>query len=127
MLQYLEKEGFEEVDEIEYKDNIIVYNFFYAFDEAETEAARDYANENCDDAKGEESWTEEFFLPNLTEIAADNVKDVLEEMCSEFEVEGEFAVYELDRNSHDKCEFTIVFGAKNAKFDIEKIMDELQL
>lgn len=127
MIQYLEKEGLEEVDEIEYKDNIIVYDFFYSFDDAEIEAATEYANENCEDSKGEESWTEEFFLPNLTEMAADNVNDILEEMCNEFEVQGEFAAYELDRNSHEKCEFIIVFGAKGAEFDIEKVMDELQL
>lgn len=127
MLQYLEKEGLEEIDEIEYSDKIMAYNFFYSFDEAEIDAAREYANENYDEAGGEENWNEEYFLPYLAEMAADNVKDILEEMCSEFELDGEFMVYELDNNRYESCEFAIVLGEQGLEFDIEKIMDELEL
>jgi hypothetical protein len=127
ILKYLEKQGLEEIDEIEYKKEIVAYNFFYAYDKTELEAARDYADENYIEAEGEENWNEEFYLPYLTEMAADNVRDLLDDIISEFEVEGDFMVYELDRNSHDKCEFTIIIAEKGTKFDIEKIMDKLEL
>lgn len=127
MLGYLEGQGFVEVDEIEYNEDIVVYNFFYSFDDAELVAAREYANENYIESKGEESWNEEFFLPYLTEMAADNVRDILEEMCNEFKIEGEFMVYGLDANSPENCEFTIVLAQEGSEFDIEKIMDELEL
>lgn len=127
ILEYLEDHGFEEIDEIEYNKNIVAYNFFYSFDAPELEAAREYANENYEEANGEESWNEEFFLPYLTEMAADNVKDILEDMCEEFEVEGEFVVYELEQSRPEKCEFTIVVAEDGSEFDIEKIMDELEL
>jgi hypothetical protein len=127
LMEYLKKEGLEEIDEIEYKKDIIAYNFFYAFDKTELEAARDYADENYNEAEGEENWNEEYYLPYLTEIAADNVKDILEDILSEFEVDGDFMVYELDRDSYDKCEFTVIIAEKGTKFDIEKIMDKLEL
>lgn len=127
MLKYLEGQKLEEVDEIEYNENIVAYNFFYPFDDAELIAAKEYANENYEEAKGEESWNEEFFLPYLTEIAADNVRDMLEDMCAEFETEGEFMVYELDLSRPEMCEFTIVLAKAGVEFDIEKIMDELEL
>ena len=127
VLKYLEKQGLEEIDEIEYNKDIVAYNFFYAFDKTELEAARDYANENYNEAEGEEKWNEEYYLPYLTEIAADNVRDVLDDILSEFGVDGEFMVYELDRNSDGKCEFTVIIVEKGTKFDIEKIMDKLEL
>lgn len=127
ILERLEMEGLEEVDEIEYTEDIAVYNFFYSFDDAELDAAREFANENYDDAEGEDSWNEEYFLPYLLDVATDNVRDILEDLEEEFEMEGEFTVYELDKNRHDKAEFTIVLGEEGLEFDIEDIMDELEL
>ena len=127
IMEYLKKEGLEEIDEIEYNKEIIVYNFIYAFDKTELEAARDYANENHKEAEGEEKWNEEYYLPYLTDLAADNVSDVLDEILSQFEVDGDFMVYELDRNSHGNCEFIIIIAEKGTKFDAEKIMDKLEL
>lgn len=127
ILECFNKEGLEEIDEITYKDNIHVYNFFYAFDGVELEAARDYADQNYNEAEGEENWNEEHFLPYLTEMASENISDMIEDLCSEHGLVGEFVVYELERSRHDKCEFTVVIADKGVKFDIEKIMDELEL
>lgn len=127
ILEYLENEGLEEIDEIEYNKNIVVYNFFYSFDDAELDAAKEYANENYNEAEGEENWNEEFFLPYLNEMAADNVKDILEDICSELEINGEFMTYELERSRPEKCEFALVFAESGQEFDIEEVMDELDL
>lgn len=124
---FLEGEGFEEVDEIEYEDNIKVFNFFYSFDEAETDAAKDYANNNYNEKNGEKEWYDEYFLPNLLEMASDNVKDILEDACERFKVSGEYIMYEIDRDYYDQVEVTIIIGEEGAEFDIEKILDELEL
>jgi hypothetical protein len=127
ILDCLNKEGLEEIDEIAYKNNIFVFNFFYAFDSAELDAARAYADQNYNEAEGEENWNEEYFLPYLTEMAAENISDIIEEMCGNNNLVGEFMVYELERSRFEKCEFTIVIAEKGVQFDIEKIMDELEL
>lgn len=127
VMEFLEREGLDEVDEIEYKDSILVYDFFYTYDDDEMEAARDYANENYDSEKGEDEWYEGYFLPYLTDVAADNVKDMLNDLCEKFELEGEFIVYEIEKDSYEQCEFALVIAPKETKFNMDEILEELDL
>jgi hypothetical protein len=127
IMEFLEREGLDEVDEIEYKESILVYNFFYTFDDDEMDAAKSYANENYDPEKGEEQWYEEYFLPYLTDVAADNVKDMLDDLCEEFELEGEFIVYEIERESYEQCEFALVVAPRGKQFNMDEILEELDL
>ena len=127
VLEFLEREVLDEVDEIEYKDNILVYDFFYTYDDDEVEAAKDYANENYDPDKGEEQWYDEYFLPYLTDLAADNIKDMLDDLCDEFELEGEFIVYEIEKESYEQCEFALVAAPKGVKFNMDEILEELDM
>ncbi len=126
IINALEKEGFEEVDEIKYKDGILVYNFFYQFDEAETEAAKSYANDNYEEEKGEDEWYDEYFLPYLSEVAGDNVRDVLEDICEEINASSEFVAFEMDRDSYDHMEFVAVLAEEGVEFDMDEILSELE-
>lgn len=126
IINALEKEGFEEVDEIKYKDGILVYNFFYQFDEAETEAAKSYANDNYEEEKGEDEWYDEYFLPYLSEVAGDNVRDVLEDICEEINASSEFVAFEMDRDSYDHMEFVAVIAEEGVEFDMDEILGELE-
>lgn len=127
ILEFLQKEGFEEIDEIEYTDKIQVYDLFYKFDEAELDAAKDYSNENYDEAKGEDEWYDEFFLPYLADLASDNVRDIVEDLCEEYELTGEFMMYEPDRDSYEQMEFIIVLANEDVDFDIDEVVEELEL
>lgn len=127
ILSSLEKEGFKEIDEIKYKDQIGVFNFLYVFDEAELDAARDYANENYDEAAGEDEWYDEFFLPYLVDMASDNVRDTLEDICEELELSGEFIMYEPDRENFEQMEFILVLADQDVEFDVDEIVEELEL
>lgn len=127
VFEILEREGFDEVDEIEYKDDIKVFNFFYIFDEAEIEAAKDYANENYDEGEGEDNWYNEFFLPYLTDIAGDNIKDIVDEICEENDLTGEFVLYEIDRDNYEQCEVTLILGAGSKEIDVDRVLNDLEL
>lgn len=127
ILNSLEKEGFKEIDEIEYNKQIKVFNFFYVFDEAELDAAKDYANGNYDEANGEDEWYDEFFLPYLVDIASDNVRDTLEDICEDLELSGEFIIYEPDRESYEQMEFILVMADQDVEFDIDEIVEKLEL
>lgn len=126
IIKFLEKQGLEEVDQIEYKGNIAVFNFFYSFDEAEIEAAKQYANDNYED-KGEDVWYDEYFLPYLMDIAVDNVKDMIEDLVEEYDLNVDFVTYEMDRQYFEQCEFILVASDKDVEFDIEKVIDDLEL
>lgn len=127
ILTSLEKEGFKEIDEIEYNKQIKVFNFFYVFDEVELDAAKDFANENYDEANGEDEWYDEFFLPYLVDMASDNVRDTLEDICEELELTGEFILYEPDRESYEQMEFVLVMADQDVEFDVDEIVEELEL
>lgn len=127
ILQVFEKEGFSEVDQIDYKNDIMVYNFYYSFDQAEIEAAKEYANENSSQEESEDNWYEEYFIPYLTDIAGDNVKEVVEEICENNDLEGEFVAYEIDRFSYEQCEFIVVLAKEGTEFDIDTILNDLDL
>lgn len=127
ILDYFEKEGLSEVDQIDYKEGILVYNFFYTFDKAEIDAAKDYANENNPEENGEDEWYEEYFIPYLTEIAGDNVKEIVEEICEEHNLEGEFVAYELDRFAYEQIEFIVVLASEGSEIDIDDVLDNLDL
>lgn len=127
ILNSLEKEGFKEIDEIEYNEQIKVFNFFYEFDEAELDAAKDYANENYDEANGEDEWYDEFFLPYLVDMASDNVRDTLEDICEELDLSGEFIMYEPDRENYEQMEFILVLAEQDVEFDVDEIVEELEL
>jgi hypothetical protein len=127
ILNSLEKEGYKEIDEIEYNKQIKVFNFFYVFDEVELDAAKDYSNENYDEANGEEEWYDEFFLPYLVDMASDNVRDAFEDICEELELTGEFILYEPDRESYEQMEFILVLAEQDVEFDIDKIVEKLEL
>lgn len=126
LLERLLKEGFNEVDEVQYKNGILVYNFFYEFDDAELEAAKSYSNENYDEKNGEDEWYEEYFLPYLSEIAGDNVRDILEDICEEFNIYSEFAAFEMDRESYGQMELVVVFAEEGIEFDMDEVLDELE-
>ncbi|QCX32997.1 NAD(P)H-dependent oxidoreductase [Caloramator sp. E03] len=96
-------------------------------DEAEIDAAKEYANENYNDENGEDEWNEEYYLPYLMDIATDNIRDIVDEICEEFGLIGEFVAYEMDKNSSSRCEFVVVFAKEGIEFDIDDIMEELDL
>lgn len=127
ILSSLEREGYKEIDEIEYNKQIRVFNFFYVFDDVELDAAKDYSNENYDEANGEEEWYNEFFLPYLVDMASDNVRDSLEDICEELELTGEFIMYEPDRESYEQMEFILVLAEQDVEFDVDEIVEKLEL
>lgn len=127
ILNSLVKEGYKEIDEIEYNKQIKVFSFFYVFDDAELDAARDYSNENYDEVGGEEEWYDEFFLPYLVDIASDNVRDTLEDICEEMDLAGEFILYEPDRESYEQMEFILIVAEQDVEFDADEIIEKLEL
>jgi hypothetical protein len=125
IIEFLENEGFDEIDEIQYKNDILVFNLFYSYDDAEIDAAKDFANENYSEENGEDEWYNEYFLPYLIDIASDNVRDILSDLCEEFNLEGEFVAYELDRDNYEQCEFTIILAEQGTDIDVDKILKEI--
>ncbi|MBL4935242.1 hypothetical protein JK636_05670 [Clostridium sp. YIM B02515] len=127
LIQVLDKNGFSEIEEIDYKEDAVVVSFIYEFDNDEVEAARAYANDESEDEENGDTWYEEFFLPYLNDLAVDNVGEVIENMMEEMQIEAQYVSYELDEEEYSYNEFIAAFFPKGKVIEIEQVLDELEM
>jgi len=123
IINYLEENGFSDVELMSEQKGLIATRFYYDFDKDELKAAEAYAN----DASGKEkndSWHEDFYIPYLTELAIDNVGEIMEEIMSEMAVKAQFVAYEMDAES-DYNEFISIFYENDTQADIEDVLANL--
>lgn len=124
IIEFLEKNDLSEVEEVDYKEGLLVLRFFYDFDKDELAAAKNYASDESEDTEEGEVWREEFYIPYLNDIAADNVGEIIEEAIEEFELVGQYVSYGVDEEQ-EQNEFIAVFSKED--FDIEEVLDKLDL
>ena len=118
IINYLEENGFSDVELMSEQKGLIATRFYYDFDKDELKAAEAYAN----DASGKEkndSWHEDFYIPYLTELAIDNVGEIMEEITNTWVItitkynlilEMLFVVFKLFFYVRKYCIELIIFG-----------------
>jgi hypothetical protein len=116
-----------DIEELPYNDEVLVLRFYYDFDESEVKAARAYANDESEEIEDSEAWSEEFFLPYLTDLAIDNVGEYIEEIMEETKVSAQYMSYDLNADEVDYCEFIAVFHKEDKDIEIETVLDDLKL
>lgn len=126
LISYLEENGIEEIEELKVKNDLVVLRLFYDLDEDEIKAATAYANDEESDEESDE-WNDEYYLPYLNDVAVDNVGSIIEDSFEEFDIEGQFASYDVDKENSDYCEFIAAFFEKDSDYDLDEIIDELNL
>ena len=127
IINFLNQNDLNDIAEIEYKKETIALKFKYIYDNIEMEAATSYANEEGDFTQNKEDWYEEFFLPYLSDIAADNVEDIMEECAEKMEIEYEFIGCDISQDEYEFNEFAVVFYNKDSNIDIDDILIELDI
>lgn len=127
IINFLNKNDLSDISEIEYKKDTIAIKFKYYYDEIEMEAATCYANEEGDFNQDKEEWYEEYFLPYLSDIAADNVEDIMEECSEQMEIEYEFIGCDISQDAYEFNEFAVVFYGEDADIEIDDILLELDI
>lgn len=124
IIEFLEKNDLNDVEEVDYEDGMLVLRFFYDFDKDEVSAAKNYASDESNDTEGGEVWSEEFYIPYLNDIAADNVGEIVEEAIEDFELVGQYVSYGVDEEQ-ERNQFIAVFSKED--FDIEEVLDKLDI
>ena len=125
IVNFLSKNDLSDIAEIQYKKGTIALKFKYYYDEVEMEAATSYADDEGDFKEEKEDWYEEFFLPYLSDIAADNVEDIMEECAEKMKIEYEFIGCDISEDAHEFNEFAVVFYGKESNIDTDDILLEL--
>lgn len=126
IIKFLKENEIDEIEEIKYKEGIFTLRFYYDFDESEIEAARAYANDECEEEEEGEVWYGEFFKPYLNDIVIDNVGDILEDCMKELDIGIQFITYDFD-DEQECSEIISIFYEKNKDVDIESVIDDLKL
>lgn len=127
IINFLDKNDINDIVEIQYKKGTIALKFKYYYDDVEMEAATSYANDEGDFKEKKEEWYEEFFLPYLSDIAADNVEDIMEECAEKMEIEYEFIGCDISEDAYEFNEFAVVFYGKDSDIDTNDILMELDI
>lgn len=127
ILELLEDNGITDVEELKFKDEVLVLRFYYDFDEDEQKAAKAYANDESGEEEGNETWVEEFYKPYLSDLAIDNAGDVLEDVMEELQIEAQFIAYDIDSEDMTYNEFVGTFCESGKNVDIESVLEELGL
>lgn len=122
IIDFLDENGLNDIEEITYKKEFIVLRAFYDFDEEEIEAAKNYADNECNDDDSDK-WREEYFLPFLSDISSDNIKEIMEDLTDKFDIDGQFVIYDVD--NEERCEVIAIFS--NEDFDIENVLEDLDI
>lgn len=126
IVNFLEDNGISEIKEINYDNEVILLKFFFDFDEEEIEAAKAYANDECEEEAESDSWYKDFFLPYLNELATDTVGDIIEDSMEELNIEAQFVSYEVSKDDYSYNEFTAVFYENGKDVDLNKILDRIE-
>lgn len=124
IVDYLENNGLTELEIVRSEEEYIVIKFCYDYDSDEIKAARAYATEEGDCDKDSPEWYENWYLPYLIDIAKDNIQEVVEEICEEFDVEGEYRQIEENENHIEFFKGLVIFSSDSSDVDYEEIMAE---
>ncbi|MBX4265880.1 hypothetical protein [Clostridium estertheticum] len=125
IVNFLSKNDLSDIAEIQYKKGTVALKFKYYYDDAEIEAAKSYADDEGNFKEEKEDWYEEFFLPYLSDISADNVEDIMEECAEKMEIEYEFIGCDISEDAYEFNEFAVVFYGKESDIDTDDILLEL--
>jgi len=123
IINYLEENELSEVEMISEQKDLFVTRFYYDFDETELKAAEAYANDGSGKEKSD-SWYEEFYIPYLTELAVDNVGELMEEIMEDMGLKAQFVAYEMEIDS-DFSEFISIFYKDDIQVNIEDVLAKL--
>lgn len=125
IIQSLKENGLTEIEDLKYEGGALALRFFYDFDEPELDAARAYSNDESDDEEEGDIWYEEFFKPYLSDLAVDNVGEVIEEIMDKYDIDAQYISYEIDEDEYNYNEFIGIFYEKDKEFVIEDVLDEI--
>lgn len=125
IIEILSQNGVSDEEIISSSENYIVIRFCYDFDSDEKSAARAYANEESGAEEDSEDWTSNWYTSYLYDIARDNIQETIEDICEEFDIEGEFRESENeDGENTDFMRAYAIFCEDSCDVDFDEILSE---
>lgn len=126
ILEYLEKNGLSDVDILKEGDELLLATGYYDYDDAETEASREYAKSQVEEEEDKELFNE-YVMNYLVDMAVDHVGEVMEEIIEDENVDAQYLTYEMDKEDMNSLQVAMLFSKGDLDKDLEDILDELEM
>ncbi|WP_252231721.1 hypothetical protein [Clostridium sp. ZBS15] len=124
IIDYLEKNGLSEIEEIGQTDEYALIKFFYDFDKEEIDAAENYSNEECDFDDESDEWYNDFYMPYLKDIAMDNIESIIEDSMEDLDVEGKYRQVENETRNLGYVKFIAAFAKCDSEVDLDEVLND---
>lgn len=124
LINFLEENELEYIDIVEDAGEHCIFRFSYKFDDVEIEAAKAFADDECKD-KDEDTWTFEYYLPYLNDMAIDNITDILQDYCEEEELEYQFIAYDVPIENTEFNDFVAIINEKHVEINLEDYLMDI--
>lgn len=126
ILDYLSENDLDDLQEIRIsKENIFVVKINYYFDELELQGAESYADEECAEGKASYEYYEEYVIPYLSDMAIDNVEDIIKDISEDLDLEYELISFDLDPEDYEINSFVVAFYKDEDDFELEDYITEI--
>lgn len=126
ILDFISDSGIENVEEINYRNDLFLIKFQYVFDKYEISAAKEFADGECSKENEEDIWYDKCYLPFLNDITVDNVDAAVEDCMDEFGIKADSIVHDVKDRNCGYSEGLAVFSEANKEFDIDKIAKDIK-
>ncbi len=124
IINFIVENGLDDIEEIKKDQETLILKFKYIFDDLEMEGAEEYAEDECGDIDSPE-YNEEYFIPYLNDMAMDNVKDIIDEISEDNDLNYELLSYELTEDQYEYMDFLVVFYTGDLSLSIDELILEM--
>jgi hypothetical protein len=124
IVNILKENQLSEVEVLRVEEDMILINFYFDFDKDVLQAAKAYADEECEEEKDSESWINDYYLPYLYDYANDEVLEVMEDITEELDIEGEVMAIQMSKSTADYVQFMALFTEEDSNLTIEEAVKD---
>lgn len=122
--EFLEENNLDYVEILKEEKGLLILSLSYKFDNVEKEAAKAFADEECD-SDDKDEWNYDFYLPYLNDIAVDDITDILEECTEEEDINYQFIAYDVPVDNAEYNDFLISFTEGETEINLEDYLMEI--
>ncbi|ETA79848.1 hypothetical protein [Youngiibacter fragilis] len=125
IISMMEDKGLSDIEILKDEEGVLVVRAFYDFDEEELASAASFAKEEAEE-ESDEYYFDHMF-PFLTDLAVDNIGDIVEEIIEDENIDGQFVTYDIDPEDYGTIEVILMFLKDDLDVDFETVLEELSL
>ena len=123
ILKFLEENDLSDVEVLKLDKDLMLVNFYLDFDKDLLDAAKAYADEECEDSQSKK-WEQEYYLPYLYDYANDEVLSIIEDITDDLGIAGEFMAFQMKDKNAEYVQFMTLFTEEDSDIVFEDILRE---